>query len=181
MLHATVSLLYDGEPTSAPEDATQQAVVDAMRLRDSGDARKGMTVYRPARPDNDMPEGPWTYAKPAGRSYWRATFAAFLLSALPPFAASAQQAPAPCKVNLNTATAEQLAYLIQTGPVLAARVIEARTAANGKLDAATLDAVKGVGEKWLAYNAPFIAFDGATTCTAKLSKPKVVGGKDGAQ
>lgn len=101
---------------------------------------------------------------------WRkvAAFAALLLCALS-LPALAQK---PCKVNVNTASPAQLALLIQTGPVLAAKIEAARAA--GPLDAAKLDAVPGVGVKWLEYNTPHVAYDGPTTCTDKLKKPAAV-------
>ncbi len=95
---------------------------------------------------------------------WRkvSAFAALLLAfSLPALAAE------PCKVNVKEATPAELAFLVQTGPVLAGRIVEIRPA-----DLPALDAVKGVGEKWLAYNQEHVTFSGPTTCTEKLSKPK---------
>jgi hypothetical protein len=81
-------------------------------------------------------------------------------------------AQAPCKVNVNSATPAQLALLIQTGPALAAKIEAARTTAP--LTSESLDAVPGVGVKWLEYNTPHVAYDGPTTCTDKLRKPSTV-------
>lgn len=92
------------------------------------------------------------------------TFALLLCLSLPALAAE------PCKVNVNSATPAQLALLINTGPVLAGKIEAARTAAP--LTAESLDAVPGVGAKWLEYNAPHVAYSGETTCTAKLRKPE---------
>lgn len=86
--------------------------------------------------------------------------AAILFSVAPAFAE-------PCKVNVNAAAPAQVALLIRTGPVLAARIVEARP-----LDAVKLDAVKGVGEAWMSNNGPHVAFTGPTTCTEKLKAPK---------
>lgn len=87
--------------------------------------------------------------------------AAILLSVAPAFAQE------PCKVNVNSATPAQIAFLIRTGPVLAARIVEARP-----LDAVKLDAVKGVGEAWMSNNGPHVTYAGPTTCTEKLKAPK---------
>lgn len=83
------------------------------------------------------------------------------------------QAQKPCKVNVNTASPAQLALLINTGPALAGKIEAARVA--GPLDAAKLDAVPGVGVKWLEYNGPHVAYSGETTCTEKLRKPAATG------
>src|SRR5690348_10252953 len=69
----------------------------------------------------------------------------------------------PCKVNVNTATEQQLEMLYRTGPVLSKAIIAARP-----LDAAKLDAVKGIGEKWLEVNGPHVSYAGPTTCTEKV-------------
>lgn len=83
--------------------------------------------------------------------------------------ASARAAdPSPCKINVNQADLAQLALFVRTGPVLSGRIAEARP-----LDAARLDAVKGVGEAWLRDNAPHVTYTGPTTCTEKLKAPKV--------
>jgi competence protein ComEA len=69
--------------------------------------------------------------------------------ALAPVAAQAHQAKAPLadKVNINTATAEQLQTLPGIGPVLAKTIIEHRTK-NGKFNKIEeILNVKGVGEK----------------------------------
>lgn len=109
----------------------------------------------------------------------KALAAVLLLSLLIPLTAHAAE---PCKVNVNSATPAQLALLVQTGPALAAKIETAR--ATGPLDTAKLDAVSGIGVKWLEYNEPHIAYSGETTCKDKLKKPaapKSEAGKDGAQ
>lgn len=94
----------------------------------------------------------------------RKVVAALVLSAvLSPLAAHAAE---PCKVNVNSASPAQLALLINTGPALAGKIEAARP-----LDAAKLDAVPGIGVKWLEYNAPHVAYGGETTCKDKLRKP----------
>lgn len=118
--------------------------------------------------------GPWetTTCVPVTRR----VLAALLLSLLLPLAARATE---PCKVNVNTAPPAQLALLIRTGPALAAKIEAARkdpeTGAAVVLDAAKLDAVSGIGTKWLEYNAPHVAYSGETTCVEKLRKPPATG------
>lgn len=112
-----------------------------------------------------------------GRKYLAAlAVLLFLLLPVPSFAAE------PCRINVNTASPAQLALLINTGPALAGKIAAARTA--GPLDAAKLDAVSGIGVKWLEYNGPHVAYSGPTTCETKLRKPAAVkpeAGTDGAQ
>lgn len=92
-----------------------------------------------------------------------------LVSLLLPFAVRATESAAPAGVvNVNTATAAQLGLLARTGPKLAEKIIAARPIK----DLAALDAVKGIGEKWLAVNGPHCSFSGNTTLTEKLKAPK---------
>lgn len=72
-------------------------------------------------------------------------------------------------VNVNMATPEQLAMLPGIGPAIAARIVAARPLA----DLAGLDAVKGIGEKTLTALGPFVTFEGETTLSAKVKRPKV--------
>jgi competence ComEA-like helix-hairpin-helix protein len=60
--------------------------------------------------------------------------------------AAGKQAPAG-KVNINTATAEQLSELPGVGAKLAARIVEFRQKAGGFKAAQELMNVQGVGEK----------------------------------
>lgn len=103
----------------------------------------------------------WNFVKP---SAWKryACAALLCLLSLPAFAA-------PCKVNVNSASPQELQLLSRTGPVLAERLVAGRP-----LDLPKLDAVKGIGEAWLAVNGPHVAFSGKTTCTEKIkAAPKV--------
>lgn len=81
-------------------------------------------------------------------------------------ARQAAQANASFVVNVNTATAQQLAYLPGVGPKLAEAIIGARPIA----DSAALDNVKGIGPKKLAAMLPCVTFEGETTATAKIAK-----------
>lgn len=58
------------------------------------------------------------------------------------------------RVNLNTATTEQLEALPQVGEKMAQRIVEARPLRS----LADLDAVSGVGEKTLEQLAPLVTF-----------------------
>jgi competence protein ComEA len=70
--------------------------------------------------------------------------AAFLSSGL----AIAAGKPAPTgKVNINTASVEQLTTLPGVGPALAARIVEHRQKAGSFKAPAELMTVKGIGEK----------------------------------
>lgn len=111
---------------------------------------------------------------PMSHTYARHTFIASLLFAAVCFAAPAfaVDPAAPCTVNINTATPAEIAHLVLTGPTLAAKIVEARTANAGKLTPETLDAVKGVGTRWLEYNSEHVVYEGATTCAVKLTKPQ---------
>ena len=91
--------------------------------------------------------------------------ASLLLAAvlsLPAFAAE------PCKVNVNTASPQELQLLARTGPVLSLRLASGRPYKS--LEA--VDAVKGIGASWMAVNGPHVAFSGPTTCTEKIKAPK---------
>ena len=68
---------------------------------------------------------------------------------LAPSAALAQQAKAPAveKVNLNTASIEQLETLPGVGPALAKRIVEHRTKVGKFTKIEELLNVKGIGEK----------------------------------
>jgi competence protein ComEA len=60
------------------------------------------------------------------------------------------------KINLNTATAEQLAGLPKVGPVLAQRIVDWRTQQGPFKSPEELDAVDGVGPKMLETLLPLV-------------------------
>ncbi len=70
------------------------------------------------------------------------------VSAAPALAASAK-APVG-KVNLNSATAEQLSVVPGVGPKLAARIVEHRQKSGGFKSLEEVLSVKGIGEKSFA-------------------------------
>jgi competence protein ComEA len=71
---------------------------------------------------------------------------ATLVTAGSSFAAPAKAAPAG-KVNLNTATVEQLTTVPGVGPKLAARIVEQRQKSGSFKSVQDILAVKGIGEK----------------------------------
>jgi competence protein ComEA len=79
---------------------------------------------------------------------------ATLLAAGPALAAG-QAAPTE-KVNINTATAEQLTALPGVGPTLAARIVEHREKAGQFGSAQELMNVKGIGEKSFQKIEPYV-------------------------
>lgn len=60
------------------------------------------------------------------------------------------------KVNINTASKEELIGLNGIGEVLADRIIEYREANSGYKDARELTNVKGIGEKLLEKLLPYV-------------------------
>ena len=76
---------------------------------------------------------------------------------------------ADAKVNVNTATADQLELLPRVGPALAQRILDFREK-NGpfkKTDELLL--VRGIGEKTFALMEPYVTVAGETTLSAKVS------------
>jgi competence ComEA-like helix-hairpin-helix protein len=92
---------------------------------------------------------------------------AALLFAVSLHAAAPQSVPSPA-VNINKATAEQLAYLPGIGSKIAGGIIAARPFAT----VADLERVKGIGVKKLAALTPYATTSGPTTATAKIRIPK---------
>ena len=85
------------------------------------------------------------------------------LSAPATFAAEDQRI-----VNINEASASQLALLPRVGPSLSARIVEFRDQ-NGKFKApADLMLVRGIGEKTFQLMEPYVAVSGKTTLTEKV-------------
>lgn len=71
-------------------------------------------------------------------------------------------------VNINTATAEQLALLPRVGPAVAARIVEFREQ-NGKFkDTSDLLLVKGIGDKTFELIEPYVAINGDTSLKEKV-------------
>ena len=72
------------------------------------------------------------------------------------------------KVNINQASAAQLAYLPRIGAKAADRIVEYRKAHGSFGKAEELMEVKGVGERRYADLKPYITLSGPTTLAAKV-------------
>lgn len=84
-------------------------------------------------------------------------------------AGGAQQAGV---VNINDASATQLALLPGVGAKGAQRIVEYRTQHGAFRKTSDLMQVKGIGAKSFERMAPYIALSGATTLTSKISSPR---------
>ncbi|HEX2252009.1 MAG TPA: helix-hairpin-helix domain-containing protein [Thermoanaerobaculia bacterium] len=103
----------------------------------------------------------------------RTTAAVALAALLAAFGAPLAAAESPQgQVNVNSATAEQLALLPRVGPATAERIVAFREE-NGAF-AATEDLmlVRGIGEKTFALMEPYVALSGETTLTDKVRSPR---------
>ena len=93
------------------------------------------------------------------------------LCALPALPAAGADAG---KVNLNTATAEQLALLPRVGPAVAQRILEHREKNGNFKKPEELMLVRGIGEKTFELIAPYVSLSGPTTLTSKVRAAKKV-------
>lgn len=83
--------------------------------------------------------------------------------------ARGESAPAPSGViNINSASADQLAYLPRVGIKLAQRVVEYRKSNGAFKKIEDLMEVKGVGEKFFVTLRPHLTVSGSTTLTQKI-------------
>ncbi len=73
------------------------------------------------------------------------------------------------KVNINQATAEQLAFLPRVGAKAAQRVVDYRKTKGPFARPEDLMEVKGFGEKKFEQLKPYLAVSGPTTLSAKVS------------
>ena len=80
---------------------------------------------------------------------------------IPPviYALSTAGPATPYRLNLNTATAEELEYLPGIGPVLAANILAWREANHVFTSREDLLAVEGIGIKTLENLEPYITFE----------------------
>jgi competence protein ComEA len=105
-----------------------------------------------------------------------------LLAALWAAAAVAETASDPAgghKVNINQASAAQLAFLPRVGAKAAARIVEYRKAHGPFSQPEQLMEVKGVGEKLYGQLKPYLTLSGPTTLAAKVSSRGSRGGPTG--
>lgn len=75
-------------------------------------------------------------------------------------------------VNINTADATQLAYLPRVGAKAAQAIVTWRTAHGPFHKTTDLMQVKGFGEKRFEKLSAYLAVDGKTTLTTKVSSPR---------
>lgn len=97
------------------------------------------------------------------------SLASLVLVALPALAADAG------KVNINTATAEQLMLLPRVGPSVAGRIVEFREQNGNFKQTADLLLIKGIGDKTFEMLEPYVAISGETSLKEKVR----VAGKGG--
>lgn len=92
-----------------------------------------------------------------------------LAGAVAALAADSQEAAgSDRKVNINQASAAQLAFLPRVGAKAAERIVEYRKAHGSFGQAEELMEVKGVGEKLFTQLKPYLTLSGPTTLTAKV-------------
>ena len=110
------------------------------------------------------------FARNAARTLALALGLVALVAAATP-ALGADEAAAPGKkvVNVNTASADELARLPRVGPSLAGKIVAHREKNGPFKRAEDLMEVAGIGEKMFASLKPFVAVAGPTTLTEKLS------------
>ena len=112
----------------------------------------------------------------------RTTTACLLLAlsliAVPAMAEASPAAPelatAQGKVNLNTASAEQLTLLPRVGPALAERILEFRKENGPFKKPEDLMLVRGIGERSYELLAPYVSVSGETTLKKKVRSPRPV-------
>lgn len=75
-------------------------------------------------------------------------------------------------VNVNQASADEIARLPRVGSKLAVRIVTHRSQHGPFKRAEDVMAVKGVGEKMFASLKPYLAVSGSTTLTEKVSSAK---------
>lgn len=100
----------------------------------------------------------------------RASALAVLLclgSALVLFAETSDTPSATPKVNINTASITELAYLPRLGAKVAARIVEHRKEKPFARPEELME-VKGIGEKLFVTLKPYVAVSGPTTLNAKI-------------
>ncbi len=88
------------------------------------------------------------------------------------------EAAAPHKVvNVNEASAAEIARLPRVGAKLAQRIVDHRKEHGAFRRPEDLMQVKGIGEKFFATLKPYVAVSGPTTLTEKVSSSGSRGGK----
>jgi comEA protein len=83
------------------------------------------------------------------------------------------------KVNINQASAKDIANLPRIGAKVADRIVEYRQAHGAFARIEDLMEVKGVGEKLFTQLKPYLSLTGPTTLSAKVSSKGTRGGSAG--
>jgi competence protein ComEA len=96
-------------------------------------------------------------------------------------AAGNSEAVAGKKININQATAKDLANLPRIGAKVAERIVEYRQAHGSFGKVEDLMEVKGVGEKLFTQLKPYVALSGPTTLSEKVSSKGTRGGSSGSK
>lgn len=73
------------------------------------------------------------------------------------------------KVNVNTASLEQLELLPRVGPALAGRIVAYRKGNDGFKKPEELMLVKGIGERTFEVLEPYVSISGKTTLSEPVS------------
>lgn len=82
---------------------------------------------------------------------------------------SVSPAAAQGKVNINTASVEQLTLLPRVGPVVAQRIVDFRDQNGSFKTAQDLLLVSGIGDRTFDLIQPYVSTEGETTLSAKVS------------
>ncbi|HYN41721.1 MAG TPA: helix-hairpin-helix domain-containing protein [Thermoanaerobaculia bacterium] len=112
------------------------------------------------------------FARNAARTFALALgLVALLATAASAPAADTAAAPAPAKktVNVNQASADELARLPRVGPSLAGKIVSHREKNGPFKRTEDLMEVTGIGEKMFTLLKPHVSVSGPTTLTEKLS------------
>ena len=97
---------------------------------------------------------------------------ALLLAAVSTAAFAADAPVAPGVVNINSADAKQLSLLPRIGEKTAERIVAYRTEHGPFRKTSDLMQVKGIGAKTYERMAQYLAVEGKTTLSAKVSSPR---------
>lgn len=97
---------------------------------------------------------------------------ALLLTAIGTMAMADEAAAPSGVVNINTASATELALLPRVGEKAAQRILEYRKEHGPFKKAADLMQVKGFGAKTFELVSPYITVDGKTTLAEKVRSPR---------
>ena len=96
-------------------------------------------------------------------------------------AAETSDAAAGKKININQASAKDLANLPRIGSKVADRIVEYRQAHGAFARVEDLMEVKGIGEKLFTHLKPYLSLSGPTTLSEKVSSKGTRGGSAGSR